>query len=732
MSAHSSLTVTLGDERNQRILIIDDNTSIHEDVRKILGAPANEDTALDKEAAELFDVQPEQFASSQFEIDSAFQGQEGLAMVEKARDEGRPYAMAIVDVRMPPGWDGIETIRRIWKTYPELQVVVCTAYSDYSWQEMIRKVGKTDSLVVLKKPFDNIEVLQLAHALTQKWTLSDRLHGHLESLDKIVASRTQELQAANTRLRQEMDEREQAERELGLSEERFAKAFQASPIPMAIQSLGTERFIDINDAFLAMIGFRRIEVVSRTPVELELCPEDRMQQQLFMRLRASRSLRNFEFQVRTRGFGVRDCVIAAEAFELGAEAVVLLAIQDVSEQRRLEKELRHAQKLEAVGQFAAGVAHDFNNMLTVIQGHASIQLAAKNLEKGVSESLAQVSLAAERAAALTRQLLTFSRKQVVQPRTLDLNEIVRNLHDMLRRLIGADIDLRCELADRLPAIHADQSNVEQVIVNLVVNARDAMPNGGRLVIFTRDVDIDLTHVEQHPQARLGNHVCLGVTDTGCGMTPETLSHVFEPFFTTKEVGKGTGLGLATVYGVVTQQEGWIEVTSSIGQGTTFEIFLTVSADPAQSARPGETNDLCEGDETILVVEDEPAVREIMTHILREKGYRVLEAADGSEAITLWSEHASAVDLLVTDIVMPNGLKGNVLAERFRAEKEELKVIFSSGYSSDFGTDDTPLGEGCEFLQKPYKPEVLEKAVRRALDRTRGDKNPVSSPFDKAA
>jgi PAS domain S-box-containing protein len=732
MPAPSGLAVTLGDERNQRILIIDDNTSIHEDVRKILGAPAKEDTTLDKEAAELFDAEIEQFASSQFEIDSAFQGHEGLAMVEKARDEGRPYAMAFIDVRMPPGWDGIETIRRIWETYPELQVVICTAYSDYSWEEMIRKIGKTDSLVVLKKPFDNIEVLQLAHTLTQKWTLSDKLHGHLESLDRIVASRTHELQAANARLRQEMEEREQAERQLGLSEERFAKAFQASPIPMAIQSLGTERFIDINDAFLAMIGFRRLEVVSRTPLELELCPEAWVQQQLFMRLRTNRSLRDFECRVRTRGSGVRECVVAAEAFELGSETVVLIAIQDVSEQRRLEKELRHAQKLEAVGQFAAGVAHDFNNMLTVIQGHTSIQLAAKNLEKEVAESLAQVSLAAERAAALTRQLLTFSRKQVVQPRPLNLNEIVRNLHDMLRRLIGADIDLSCELSEELPPIHADQSNVEQVIVNLVVNARDAMPDGGKLVIFTRSAEIDATHVERHPQARLGNHVCLGVTDTGCGMSAETLSHIFEPFFTTKEVGKGTGLGLATVYGVVTQQEGWIEVASSIGQGTTFEIFLAVSADPAQTARRDETSGSCEGHETILVVEDEPAVREIMTHILRQKGYRVLEASDGPEAINLWSEHGRAVDLLVTDIVMPNGPKGNVLADRFRAEKEELKVIFSSGYSSDFGTDDTPLGEGFDFLQKPYRAEVLARAVRRALDSARQVRNPNLPGFDKAA
>ena len=732
MPAHSGLATLLGEKRNQRILIIDDNTSIHEDVRKILGAPAKEDATLDNEAAEIFGVEIEQLASTQFEIDSAFQGQEGLAMVEKARDEGRPYAMAFIDVRMPPGWDGIETVCRIWETYPELQVVVCTAYSDYSWEDMIRKVGKTDSLVVLKKPFDNIEVLQLAHTLTQKWTLSDRLHGHLESLDQIVARRTHELQAANTRLREEMEEREKTERELGLSEERFAKAFQASPIPMAIQSLGTERFIDINDAFLAMIGFRRLEVISHTPLELDLCPEAGLHQELFSRLRASRSLRNFECQVRTRGSGVRDCVMSAEAFELGTETVVLIATQDVSEQRRLEKELRHAQKLEAVGQFAAGVAHDFNNMLTVIQGHTSIQLAAKTLQKDVSESLTQVSLAAERAAALTRQLLTFSRKQVVQPRPLDLNEIVRNLHDMLRRLIGENIDLSCELSEGLPAIHADQSNVEQVIMNLVVNARDAMPDGGKLAIFTSTVEIDAMHVERNPQARLGSRICLGVTDTGCGMSAETLSHIFEPFFTTKEIGKGTGLGLATVYGVVAQQEGWIEVTSEVGHGTTLKIFLPVSADAAQSVRGDEAGNLSGGDETILVVEDEPSVREIMTHVLRQQGYRVLEASDGPEALKLWTEHGSAVDLLVTDIVMPNGLNGNALADRLRAEKEELKVIFSSGYSSDFGTGDRPLGEGFDFLQKPYKPEVLAGAVRRALDGTRSVNKPALPRLDKAA
>jgi CheY-like chemotaxis protein len=355
-------------------------------------------------------------------------------------------------------------------------------------------------------------------------------------------------------------------------------------------------------------------------------------------------------------------------------------------------------------------------MLTVIQGHASIHLAAAHLEKGVADSLSQVSLAADRAAALTRQLLTFSRKQIVQPEVLDLNGVVSNMHGMLHRLIGEHIDLRHELAPALPSIFADQSNMEQVIANLVVNARDAMPHGGQVVIRTSTVALGAAEALRHPQARVGKFVCLAVQDKGCGMDAVTLSHIFEPFFTTKEVGKGTGLGLATVYGIVAGQDGWIEVSSAVGHGTEFRIFLPLS--DRVRAVPGEVDSgaIRGGNETVLVVEDEPAVREIMTDILRQHGYRVLEAGDGTEATDVWKRHSHEIDILVTDIVMPNGPKGNVIAERFVAERPDLKVIFSTGYSSEFATAASPLDERFDCLEKPYKPELLARTVRACLDR----------------
>jgi signal transduction histidine kinase/CheY-like chemotaxis protein len=456
---------------------------------------------------------------------------------------------------------------------------------------------------------------------------------------------------------------------------------------------------------------------SESEVRLWARPED--QAKLLAQLWEHGSVRHFEAELRTREGAARFCHLFGETFHFGSEEVVLLAALDMSEQRKLEQQLRQAQKLEAVGQLAAGVAHDFNNILTVIQGHVSMQLAATSLEKSLAGSLRQVSDAAERAAALTRQLLAFSRKQVVQRKAVNLNRVVENLEEMLRRLIGSHIDLQCVYAPKLPEVCADEANLEQILMNVVVNARDAMPGGGAIHIATACEHVGADHRMTHPSARAGDFVRLIVSDTGCGMSEETLGHIFEPFFTTKDVGKGTGLGLATVYGIVAQHDGWVEASSEVGKGTTFRIYLPAT-DLAAEAPPtaAASGDVRGGQETIMLVEDEPDVREVISDILLHHGYRVLTGGDGPEALAVWAEHKNEVDLLITDIVMPNGMKGNVLAEKLRAEKPHLKVIFSSGYSPDFANESSPLSGDAAFLQKPYKLEGLLKLVRECLDRRR--------------
>jgi PAS domain S-box-containing protein len=403
-------------------------------------------------------------------------------------------------------------------------------------------------------------------------------------------------------------------------------------------------------------------------------------------------------------------------FPIIASQVVHCYGVDVTERLNLEFQLRHAQKLESIGQLAAGVAHDFNNILTIIQGHTDRLVLKCENEPRLSEPLNQVAAAAKRAAGLTQQLLMFSRKQRMQATVLDLNDVIRNLTTMLQRLLGEDIKLESSCASTLPAIEADGGMIEQIIMNLSVNARDAMPKGGKLVIATAPVTIDTSYVQQHPEAHTGGFVCLSVTDTGVGMSKETLSRIFEPFFTTKDVGKGTGLGLATVYGIIKQHQGWVEVSSEVGIGTTFRIYLPASARAVEAAadKNSPKSAVKGGSETILLVEDEPVLRELACLILKDYQYDVLEAASGVEALKVFERHNGQVDLLLTDMVMPEGMTGRELAEQLKSRKPELKVVYTSGYSSDVTGADIGLN-GSRFLQKPYAPPLLAKTVRECLD-----------------
>ncbi len=403
--------------------------------------------------------------------------------------------------------------------------------------------------------------------------------------------------------------------------------------------------------------------------------------------------------------------------------VVHCYIEDITDRLSLEAQLRQSQKMESVGQLAAGVAHDFNNMLTIIQGHTSSLLAKSRLPAEVIDSLQAVYFAAERAAGLTRQLLMFSRKNVMQLHPLDLQQVVRDMTRMLTRLLGETIILEFQPTQENSFVQGDSGMLEQVVMNLCVNARDAMTNGGRLTIGIEPAEIDLAFVETHPQARLGHFVRLRVTDTGVGMDTQTLAHIFEPFFTTKDVGQGTGLGLATVYGIVKQHEGWVDVSSQPGAGSTFDVYLPAHDVPSALPETTVNGHVTGGNETILIVEDEPVLREMARDILEECGYRILEAGSGKDALDVWNRQVDRIDLLLTDMVMPEGISGVDLAAKLLADRPRLKVVFTSGYTANEVNQELLARTRASFLSKPYSHAELAQTVRNCLDKKLG-KNPT--------
>jgi two-component system cell cycle sensor histidine kinase/response regulator CckA len=400
----------------------------------------------------------------------------------------------------------------------------------------------------------------------------------------------------------------------------------------------------------------------------------------------------------------------------------ILVSRDLSERKLAEKalreseeQLRQAQKLEAIGQLAGGVAHDFNNLLTVITGYSDLLL--NRIAEGDSNHsrVEEIKRAAERASSLTRQLLAFSRKQVLQPKLFDLNTLVADLGKMLQRLIGEDIDLTMVLTKDVAEINADPGQIEQVLMNLVVNARDAMPDGGKITIETAHVQVDQAYAESHLAVQPGPYVMLAVTDTGSGMDQETQKHIFEPFFTTKEQGKGTGLGLSTVYGIVKQSGGNIWIYSELGQGTTFKVYLPQARDSASLKRAQmEPAIMMKGTETILLVEDEPQIRALAYEFLSDKGYKVLPSSNGNEALDILEEHLPGVHLIVTDVVMPQ-MSGRELADRAIAISPGTKVLFMSGYTNDAIVRHGVLNPDTWFIQKPFGPDALARKVREVLD-----------------
>ena len=509
-------------------------------------------------------------------------------------------------------------------------------------------------------------------------------------------------------------ERRRSEEALRKSESVFRLLFSHNPLPTWVMDDETLQFIQVNEAAVRQYGFASEEFGRMTIFDIR-AEEKLASVEVHPRKDGSAGHHQGVCKHRKKDGKVFEVELISHQFDYAGRRVRLVVAQDISERHILEQQLRQAQKMEAVGRLAGGVAHDFNNLLMVIKGHTELLMNAVPAADRMSRKIMQIDRAADRATALTKQLLAFSRMQVLQPRVMNLNGVVDDMGKLLPRLIGEDIDLGIRTAPDLGAIRADASQMEQIIMNLAVNARDAMPTGGRLIIETSNADLDRTYNSTHPIVKPGRYVLLAVSDTGSGMDAETQAHIFEPFFTTKEPGKGTGLGLATVYGVVKQSGGFIWVYSEVGKGTSFKIYLPRVDQPEDKGSvPLPLAEVPRGTETILLAEDEQDVREVAREFLESGGYTVIEAHNGAEALRLAAEHKATIDLLVTDMVMP-GMTGKELAGRLQHQHSGIGVIYMSGYSEQTAAETTQADANMLLLTKPFSRGSILRTVREALN-----------------
>jgi two-component system, cell cycle sensor histidine kinase and response regulator CckA len=572
---------------------------------------------------------------------------------------------------------------------------------------------------------------KLAHQqaiLTERVRTEALLRTVNDSLETKVAERTAQLAKANERLRLELDEREKAEQALRTSEERYRDLIENAGDIIYTHDL-QGNFTSLNKAGERCLGYTRDEILGTNIEQIVAAEHRELARQMTGPPRRDPEANTYELETiskdgRRLTLEVRPRVIYEDETAIGVQGIA----RDLTERKRLEQQFLQAQKMEAVGRLAGGIAHDFNNLLTIILGYCEVALDQLPQESRFSQQLMEVKKAGKRAAALTAQLLAFSRRQVVTPQVLDLDTVVSDMESMLRRLIGEDINLTTKLGLGPGRVKADRGQIEQVILNLAVNARDAMPLGGSLTIETGSADVGETSAPPQVPVKPGRYVVLQVTDTGHGMDTETQAHIFEPFFTTKEKDKGTGLGLATAYGIVKQAAGYVWADSAPGQGTTFKILLpqedgVTSREPKPDPSPAP---LRPGAESILLVEDEEMVRLLLREVLQRSGYKILEARRGDEGLRIAEHTREPIHLLVTDVIMPQ-MGGAELARRLASGHPETQVLFMSGYTDGALSPDEVFPEDAAFLQKPFTPDVLARKVREVLERKTSVSRRLTTP-----
>lgn len=835
------------DNLNRRILVIDDNQAIHDDFRKILGESDSEDAALQAAEARIFGAP----AAMLFEIDTASQGEEGLKMVEKALAEGRPYAMAFVDVRMPPGWDGIETTQRIWKVCPDLQVVICTAFSDCSWNDMQDQINPQDRLLVLKKPFDTIEILQMANALTQKWLRLQESKVEFGDLHHMVSERTRELEESQAaavsmmadavrhrekaeqayeELKREMAERRMleekfreqaslldkaqdailahdleqritywnkgAERLYGWSAQEVAgrplaqllykdpEAFyraseqviqtgewvgelhqigkdgrglvivghwtlvrDAAGQPKSVLAINTDitgrkktdealkmqgRVLESmaegvtvcdedgiivfsNDSCNTMFGYKSGELIGQHYSVIRSLPQDegrRAMDELFGVLREKGAWMG-EMNSRKKDGSAFITRSRISVLEMDGVRSFVAVVEDITEKKNMEAQFLRSQRMESVGRLSSGIAHDMNNILTPIF-ISSFMLRRKLPPEDFEKMLGNIETNAQRGADLIKQLLTVNCDMSGQRHVVETSQLAKDMMKIMSGTFPKNITLSASTPEDVWPVIGDPTQLHQVLLNLCVNARDAMPTGGVLTLTTENTRLDENFAAMNVDATPGPYVLIRVSDTGDGIPAEVIDKIFDPFFTTKETGKGTGLGLSTVMGIVKSHQGFVNLRSRVAMGSVFEIYLPAAPDAvaASSAAPAMQAPRGQG-ELILVVDDEEVIREVVQKTLCAHGYRVITAGDGTEAIAQFSQNRGEVKAVLTDIMMPF-MDGVTLSRTLKKMDPTIQIIATSGMGSAKGRQDKAAALASlqinTFLNKPYSANEILTAI----------------------
>jgi PAS domain S-box-containing protein len=693
-------------EKNLRILVVDDNRAVHEDFRKILCSGQESSAGLVAAEELLFGEPAAAGLVPAFELDSAYQGEEGLAKAQQAAAAGRPYALAFVDVRMPPGWDGVETSVRLWENCPDLQIVICTAYSDYSWNGMLARLGHNDKLVILKKPFDTMEVLQLANALTEKWRLHQEVGLKLEQLEKLVLARTSDLRSTNESLQTEIIVRKDAEERI----REQARMLDLAHDAIYVRDLdGYIRYW--NKSAERLYGWTSAEVLGHRITDLCCADAAALEKEGQARAQVeqgdwSGELNHFTktgrpFLVHSRWTLVRD----AE----GRPKSILVIDTDITGKKKLEAQFLHAQRMDSIGTLAIGIAHDLNNILAPVMMIGPL-LRAEIEDCGTLALLDSMEAGAQRGADIVKQILTFARGAQGAKAPLQTFRLLKEFSGFIRETFPKNIALHFAVPKDLWLVEGNSTELHQLLVNLCLNAREAMPQGGDLTLSAMNVTLEEKTAASIPNARAGRYVVWSVADTGAGIAPRNMDRVFDPFFTTKEVGKGPGLGLSTVLGIVNSCGGCIQMKSQLSRGTEVKIYLPAAAAGApQPAKPLPEPPRGAG-ELILILDGDAALAGVVQKVLTASGYRVLVSSDETEAVEIYRRNWRQIGVVLADLMMPDMEK---VIGALRQINPAINLVASSTMSP--GQIPAALRVPDEFfLRKPYQTTALLDTLRHVL------------------